>query len=193
MAKGTREGLRNKDDGSHSSRKSLGGREEMSNASTRTSPSSSKQSAKGASEQTTSIASVRKSKRFAQQTPPTTPITRKSKRLVNQSTPSPLRRSDRGKNNCSSSPSGSNHSGKSFSSVDARKKKDKKEKSIKQLTMESGKRVSSEKYDQGSSSLKRKRMDARSYKSLFKTQKRRYSISGRWTSNMKPLSAKDQL
>lgn len=174
MGNGTRSGLRNKDGESQSSRKKVDSREGISNASSRTATSSgSKQSAKGvfSGQTTSSPPSIRKSERLGKRTPPTTPVMRQSERLVNHGTPGPLRRSDRSKKNLSSSTSESNQSGKIVSSVDTGKRKEKKEKSMKQLTAESQRVLSSEKNERGS---KRKRMDAHSYKSLFKSQKRRY-------------------
>lgn len=173
MGNGTRSGLRNKDGESQSSRKKVDSREGISNASSRTATSSgSKQSAKGvfSGQTTSSPPSIRKSERLGKRTPPTTPVMRQSERLVNHGTPGPLRRSDRSKKNLSSSTSESNQSGKIVSSVDTGKRKEKKEKSMKQLTAESQRVLSNEKNERGS---KRKRMDAHSYKSLFKSQKKK--------------------
>lgn len=182
MVNGTRSGLRNKDGESKSSGKKWDSREGISNASGRTATySDSKQSDKGvlSGKTTSGPLSTRKSERLEKRTPPTTPVLRQSERLVNQGAPSPLRRSDRSKKNFSSSTSGSNQSGKNVSSVDTGKGKEKKENSIKQLAVGSQRLIASEKYEQGSVSSKRKRMDARIYKSLFKSQKRRYLRSGR--------------
>lgn len=182
MVNGTRSGLRNKDGESKSSGKKGDSREGISNASGRTATySGSKQSDKGvlSGKTTSGPPSTRKSERLEKRTPPTTPVLRQSERLVNQGAPSPLRRSDRSKKNFSLSTSGSNQSGKNVSSVDTGKRKEKKENIIKQLAVGSQRLIASETYEQGSVSSKRKRMDAHSYKSLFKSQKRRYLRSGR--------------
>lgn len=94
---------------------------------------------------------------------PSTPqMTNKSERLEKQ-TPSPLRRSDRNKNMSSSS--NSKQSVKEFTPSNLSRKKDKKESVIQVL-------VDTEKTESAleSVAVRRKNMDSRSFKSLFKRQ-----------------------
>ncbi|CAK9165205.1 unnamed protein product [Ilex paraguariensis] len=120
---------------------------------------------------TSSPSSTRKSERLEKRTPTTPPVKKKFERIQKHKMPSPLKRSDRGKKNISSSSSGSKKSDiRSVSS--GIKQKEKRETNVKKLTMEARKVNKSEKHDLKPVDRKRKRMDARTYKSLFKLQKR---------------------
>ncbi|KAM7260184.1 hypothetical protein ACFE04_015925 [Oxalis oulophora] len=92
-------------------------------------PSGLRRSGRETSSQNNVISSPqtsRKSDRLEKQMPPTTPPTkRKSDKLDKQDTPSPLRRSERGKKQPASSPAGSKISDRSSSSSGAKVKKDK--------------------------------------------------------------------
>ncbi|KAL3623984.1 hypothetical protein CASFOL_032800 [Castilleja foliolosa] len=105
-----------------------------------------------------------KSKRLEKRTPPLTPTSkRKFERLEKHSTPSPLRRSDRGKKVFSPSSSVSIKSAKGLGLSESKKKK---EKNLIEVTMKS------EKAELDLSvGMKRKKMNARSYMSLFKRQR----------------------
>ena len=80
---------------------------------------------------------IRMSERLEKRTPTTTPMKRKYEIVEKQRMPSPLRRSDRGKKHLLSSSSGSKKSEKGSDSSDIKTKKLKREKSMKQLTLES--------------------------------------------------------
>lgn len=121
---------------------------------------------------TQSPQSTRKSERIERQTPPIIPsLKRKSDRIEKHNLTSTPRKSDRGKKINSSSSSGSKQSVKRLSPLNM-KKKEIKEKSLKQLTVESGKAEP----DLNFVGTKRKKMDARSYKALFKPQKIKYTM-----------------
>ncbi|KAL0376762.1 UNVERIFIED_CONTAM: Helicase protein MOM1 [Sesamum calycinum] len=108
---------------------------------------------------------MRKSKRLDKGMPPLTPpVKRKSERLEKYSTPSSLRRSDRSKKNLSSSSSGSKQSAKELSLPESKRKK---EKNLIQVTMESEKAE----LDPEAVGKKRKKMNARTFKALFKRQR----------------------
>ncbi|KAL0457018.1 UNVERIFIED_CONTAM: Helicase protein MOM1 [Sesamum latifolium] len=114
---------------------------------------------------TPSPQSMRKSKRLDKGMPPLTPpVKRKSERLEKYSTPSSLRRSDRSKKNLSSSSSGSKQSAKEVSLPESKRKK---EKNLIQGTMESEKAE----LDPEAVGKKRKKMNARTFKALFKRQR----------------------
>ncbi|KAI3461415.1 hypothetical protein Pfo_018078 [Paulownia fortunei] len=114
---------------------------------------------------TPSPQSMRKSKRLEKGTLPLTPsVKRKSERLEKYNTPSPLRRSDRGKKILSSSSSGSKQSAKELSLSESKRKK---EKTLIQVTMESEKAE----LDLEAVGMKRKKMNARTFKALFKRQR----------------------
>ncbi|KAL9392962.1 hypothetical protein Peur_012247 [Populus x canadensis] len=126
---------------------------------------------------TPSPSSSRKSERIEKQTPPTIPpVTRKSERLVEkQSLPTPSRRPEKGKNQSSSSSSGSTKCGKSSGSL-IMKEKHKKEKSVKQLeTEEVG---NSDKPVIKTVLVGIKRMDARAYRELFKQKQKKAKLEG---------------
>lgn len=122
---------------------------------------------------TPSPSSIRKSERIEKRTSTTPPVKKKSERLEKQSEPVPLRRSERGKGPSSSSSSGSKKSDKGLGSSELKPKKEKKEKSVKQLTMET-KEVSceSEKQDAERVQLPKRRINAHSYRALLKRNKK---------------------
>lgn len=183
MANDTRSRQRNKDLEGDSSGKSMDSGEGTLNSGTlKVDASRLRQTTQGASsagQMTSSPPSTRKSERLEKRMPSTPlPVIRKSERLEKQSTPSPLRRSDRGRALGSSTSYGSKSLEKVSSSADRMSRREKKEKSVKQLTMETENVNHGEKWNQESFGVKRKRMDARSYKDLFK-RKRICSASGR--------------
>lgn len=182
MANDTRPRERNKDGEGDISGKSGDNGEGTSNSGTlKVDASRLRRTTQGASSSgqiTLSPSSTRKSERLEKRMPSTPlPVIRKSERLEKQSTPSPLRRSDRGRALSSSTSYGSKSLEKVSSSADRMSRREKKEKSVKQLTMETENVNHGEKRDQESFGVKRKKMDARSYKDLFK-RKGRYSASG---------------
>ncbi|KAK9280486.1 hypothetical protein L1049_014178 [Liquidambar formosana] len=121
-------------------------------------------------EMTPSPSSTRKSKRLEKRMPTTPPVKRKSERVEKQRMPSPLRRSERGKKQHSSSSSEIKRTDRSSGSSDTKRKKEKREKSVRQLTLESRKVSKNERQDPRPVQVKRKRMDARSYRALIVQQ-----------------------
>lgn len=111
--------------------------------------------------------STRKSGRVEKRGPPTPAARRKSESVEKEKMPSPLTRSGRTRSHSSSGPSDSKSSG----SLGSRKKQ-KKEKSVKQLTFEAKEVNENEGQDLGASRVKIKRMDARMYRGLFKQHKK---------------------
>ncbi|KAL9143511.1 hypothetical protein ABFS82_14G242300 [Erythranthe guttata] len=115
---------------------------------------------------TTSPQIMRKSKRLDKGLPALTPpMKRKSERLEKHNTPSPVRRSDRGKKNLASNASGSKQPAKELSSSGSKRRK---EKTLIELTTESKK---AEVDLEAVGNKKRKMMDARSFRSIFKKQR----------------------
>ncbi|XP_055833672.1 helicase protein MOM1-like isoform X2 [Solanum dulcamara] len=112
-----------------------------------------------------SPASTRKSERLEKRTPPIPPAKKKSAGLEQQNTPSPLRRSER----CSTS-SRSKYIGRESNSSSI--KEEKREKIVKKLTIESDSVSTTTKNATTPVDLKRKKMDDRTYKLLFKKQKK---------------------
>lgn len=119
-----------------------------------------------------SPASTRKSERLEKRTPPMPPAKKKSAGLEQQNTPSPLRRSER----CSTS-SRSKYLGRESNSSSI--KEEKREKIVKKLTVESESVITTKKNATTHVDLKRKKMDDRTYKLLFKKQKKEDIASGR--------------
>ncbi|KAI5322342.1 hypothetical protein L3X38_031414 [Prunus dulcis] len=115
---------------------------------------------------TLSPSSTRKSERLEKKMPETPLFKRKSERFEKKLTPSPLRRSDRAKNHSSTS-SGSKRSDKSSGSSLAKRKTEKKEKSVKELTLGTREVSKSEKQNVGPCHGKNKIRNARAYKKLF--------------------------
>lgn len=124
-----------------------------------------------------SPSSTRKSERLENRTPTTPAVMRKSGRVEKQSMSSPLRRSKRGKNQSSSSSFGSKKSGKSLGSS-VMKKKHRKEKSVKLLTLEPNEIGHSEKHIIKAVQVETKITDARVYRSLFKQQQKKANLEG---------------
>ncbi|KAL7198220.1 hypothetical protein ACSBR2_020685 [Camellia fascicularis] len=120
-----------------------------------------------------SPSTTRKSERIEKRTPTATPLKRKLEIVEKKRMPSPLRRSDRGKKHLSWSSSGSKKSEKGSASSDVKRKKLKREKSVKQLTLGAREMSRREKRDPKPVGVNKKRMDARTYKSLFKHRRRR--------------------
>ncbi|XP_024028326.1 helicase protein MOM1 isoform X1 [Morus notabilis] len=120
--------------------------------------------------------SVRKSGRLVKKSPKTPPpAQRKSERVKNKCTPSPLRKSDRGKATLSNSSASKKSPDQNSGSSSMKQKKSKKEKSVKELTSEIEEADRSERCD---SDLKKKRLDGRSYKAIFKKQLNKVKASG---------------
>ncbi|XP_065876396.1 helicase protein MOM1 isoform X2 [Euphorbia lathyris] len=119
--------------------------------------------------------SSRKSDRLEKRTP-TPPVMRKPERVEKQSTPNALRRSERGKKQSSSSSSGSKKSNKSLD-LSVTKTKFKKEKSVRQLTLETKKISKIEKEVTEPAQMGKNKMDARAYKAIFE-QKGRKNVPG---------------
>jgi hypothetical protein len=94
---------------------------------------------------------------------------RKSQRIEKKGMPSLLRRSDRGKKLFGLTSSGAKKSNKSLSSSGMMLKKEIKEKSVKQLILETKEVGKSEREDE-SLPLEKMLMDARAYRALFKKQ-----------------------
>ncbi|KAH6810386.1 hypothetical protein C2S51_024148 [Perilla frutescens var. frutescens] len=131
------------------------------NSSVRSPGNTDKASASG--QMTVSPLSVRKSKRLEKEMPASTsPAKRTSERLGTCNTPSPLRRSDRGKKDLLSSSDSKQSAEEPLSNL-----KRKKEKTVIQVTMESKKAE----VDVEVVGLKRKKMNARKFRALFKKQR----------------------
>ncbi|KAL5082395.1 hypothetical protein RYX36_010816 [Vicia faba] len=115
-----------------------------------------------------SSSSTQTSKQVEKRILPTPEARRKSKRVEKRKIPSPLIRSGRTKNHSSSSPSNSKSAG-SLGSISRQKLQ--KEKSMKQLIFETEVHENEE-HSVGTSQAKSKRMDARTYRALFRNQKK---------------------
>ncbi|XP_073264631.1 uncharacterized protein [Populus alba] len=124
-----------------------------------------------------SPSSTRKSERLENRTPTTPAVMRKSGSVEKQSMSSLLRRSKRGKNQSSTSSFGSKKSGKSLGSS-VMKKKHRKEKSVKLLTLETNEIGHSEKHIIKAVQVETKITDARVYRSLFKQQQKKANLEG---------------
>ncbi|KAK3041003.1 hypothetical protein RJ639_026715 [Escallonia herrerae] len=117
---------------------------------------------------TPSPCSTRKSERLEKLTPVSPPNKMKSER---QGVPSPLRRSDRGKIQTSSSSSSLKNSGSGPGSSAMKQKKGETEKSMKQSTVETRQVRRSEKHNLEIVGGKAKRMDGHTFKAFFKIQR----------------------
>ncbi|XP_058780148.1 helicase protein MOM1-like isoform X2 [Vicia villosa] len=115
-----------------------------------------------------SSSSTQKSKQVEKRILSAPEARRKSERVEKKKIPSPLIRSGRTKNLSSSSPSNSKSAG-SLGSISRQKLQ--KEKSMKQLIFETEVNENGE-HDVGTSQVKSKRMDARTYRALFRNQKK---------------------
>ncbi|KAK4351467.1 hypothetical protein RND71_030780 [Anisodus tanguticus] len=173
MASETRSGKKNKDTESNKSKNKQSDKGSLSSGSGKTDRASLRSSDRETKQPASSPSSTRKSKRLEKQSPSPPAVNRKAGVTEKQNSPSPLRRSDRGKKHTPSSSSRSSLGrGSDSSSV---KKKEKKEKSVKELIMESESHRTSTEKGEASVGLKRKRMDARSYRALFKMQRKRFT------------------
>ncbi|KAM3375753.1 helicase protein MOM1 isoform X3 [Capsicum galapagoense] len=172
MASDTRSGRKNKDTESNKSKNKQSDKGSLSSGSGKTDKSSLRRSGRETKQATSSPSSTTKSKRLEKQPPSPPTVKRRAGLIEKPNSPSPLRRSDRGKKPASSSSSRSSYLGRgSDSSV---KKKEKREKSVKELIMEAESYSTSRENGAASVGLKRKTMDARTYKALFKKQRKRY-------------------
>lgn len=173
MASETRSGRKNKDTKSNKSKNKQSDKSSLSSGSGKTDGSSVRRSSRETKQAASSPSSIRKSKRLEKQSPTPPTVKRRATLIKKPNSPSPLRRSDRGKKHTLSSSSRSSYVGIEFDSSSV--KKEKKEKSVKELIMESERYNTSRENGESSVGLKRKRMDARSYKALFKMQRKRYT------------------
>ncbi|MCD7472813.1 hypothetical protein HAX54_014182 [Datura stramonium] len=174
MASETRSGRKNKETESNKSKNKQSDKGSLSSGSGKTDRSSLRRSGRETKQAASTPSSTRKSKRLEKQSPTPPTVKRRARLIEKMNSPSPLRRSDRGKKHTPSSSSKSSHLGRGSDSSSV-KKKEKKEKSVKQLIMESESCSTSRENGAASVGLKRKRMDARSYKALFKMQRKRYT------------------
>ncbi|KAJ4977738.1 hypothetical protein NE237_008518 [Protea cynaroides] len=162
-------------DSNSSKRKQVGGKGSTTSGSATTVSLGLRRSTRESSKKQSlpSTSSTRKSERLEKRTPATTPTKRKFERVEKQRMPSPLRKSERSEKNHSSS-SGSKKSGKGLSSPEMKNKKEKREKNGKQQMMDVRERSRNEKQQPKSSRviLKKKRLDARSYRALLKPPSR---------------------
>ncbi|XP_027773466.1 uncharacterized protein LOC107023051 isoform X3 [Solanum pennellii] len=173
MASETRSGRKNKDTKSNKSKNKQSDKGSLSSGSGKTDGSNVRRSSRETKQAASSPSSIRKSKRLEKQSPTPPTVKRRAALIKKPNSPSPLRRSDRGKKHTLSSSSRSSYVGIGFDSSSV--KKEKKEKSVKELIMESERYNTSRENGESSVGLKRKRMDARSYKALFKMQRKRYT------------------
>ncbi|XP_050214952.1 uncharacterized protein LOC126666044 isoform X2 [Mercurialis annua] len=109
-----------------------------------------------------SPSSTRKSERLEK----LSPVASVQKKVETKSTPSPLRRSERGKKQSSSSSSGSKKLGLSL------KKTLKRVKSVKQLTLET------EEVRESDARMEKSILNGRAYRALFKQQQKKLSVAG---------------
>ncbi|KAM7496236.1 hypothetical protein LguiA_020650 [Lonicera macranthoides] len=122
---------------------------------------------------------MQKSKRLEKRVSTNSLVSKESEKVENQVLPTPLWRSDRGKKQTSSNSSGSKKSGKGSATSDIKRKKGfVKDKIAKQLTLKSTKIKKIEIRDSELVGKKRKIMDGRRYKALFKAQRRRNNAAG---------------
>ncbi|KAL3365354.1 hypothetical protein AABB24_010481 [Solanum stoloniferum] len=173
MASETRSGRKNKDTESNKSKNKQSDKGSLSSGSGKTDGSSVRRSSRETKQAASSPSSIRKSKRLEKQSPTPPAVKRRAALIKKPNSPSPLRRSDRGKKHTPSSSTRSSYLG--IGSDSSSVKKEKKEKSVKELIMESERYNTSRENGAASVGLKRKRMDARSYKALFKMQRKRYT------------------
>lgn len=114
--------------------------------------------------------SVRKSERLEKITP-SPPCLRKSEKNEKKWTPSPLRRSDRGRKQSSSTSSESKTSVKGLGSLSVKQKNGKKEKSVKQLT-------ELDNQDVEPAQVKAKRLNAREFRALWRNSPYKVKMAG---------------
>ncbi|KAA8550367.1 hypothetical protein F0562_002051 [Nyssa sinensis] len=180
MANDTRSSRKIKDDeGNTSKKKHVNSKGSSTSGSPTTDTSGLRRSARETTSRKQMISSpsnTRKSERLERRMPSTPPVRKKSERIEKQRTPSPLRRSDRGKKHPLSSSSGSKKSEKGFASSDMKQKKLKREISVKQLDLGTREVSRHEKQNLRPVGMKKKRLDARTYKAIFKLQRRRHTL-----------------
>ncbi|KAL1537146.1 DNA helicase [Salvia divinorum] len=128
--------------------------------------------ASNARQTTESPPGIRKSKRLEKEKTPSPPMKRTSERLVKSNTPNSLRRSDRGKKEPSSGSVSKESAEEPLSKL-----KRKKEKPVIQVTMES-KKAEQPELDLEVVGMKRKKMNARKFRSLFKRQQIQEVVPG---------------
>ncbi|XP_052187157.1 helicase protein MOM1 isoform X2 [Diospyros lotus] len=121
---------------------------------------------------------TRKSKRLEKLNLGAIPAKRKLNVVQQQSISTPFKRSDRSKKHQSLSRSCSRKSEKASGSSDIQKKKLENEKTVKQLVIEAKETSRREKQDSTPSAVEKKRMNARTYKSLLKQQWRKNVVAG---------------
>lgn len=122
--------------------------------------------------------STRKSERLEKQTPTTPSVKKKSERVETQRTPSPPRRSLRAKNQHTSRSSETMKSDKSPVSSEMTRKKERREKSVKPLTVDASEFSKSGKQGLKPFRVENKRMDARTYRRIFLRQKKSDNAAG---------------
>lgn len=115
---------------------------------------------------------IRKSKRLEKEMTPSPPMKRTSERLGKSNTPNSLRRSDRGKKELSPGSVSKESAEEPLSKL-----KRKKEKPVIQVTMESEKAEQPE-LDLEVVGMKRKKMNARKFRALFKRQQIQEIVPG---------------
>ncbi|XP_009618970.1 helicase protein MOM1-like isoform X3 [Nicotiana tomentosiformis] len=170
MASETRSGRKNKHTESNKSKNKQSDKGSISSGSGKT--DSLRKSVRETKQADSIPSSTRKSERLEKQLPSMPAVKKKSGVIEKQNTPSPLRRSDRGKKDTPSSLSRSSYVGRGPDSSSV-KKKEPKEKSVKELIMDFESVSTGRENGATSVGLKRKIMDARSYKALFKMQRKR--------------------
>uniref|UniRef100_A0A5B7AM86 Putative helicase protein MOM1 isoform X1 n=1 Tax=Davidia involucrata TaxID=16924 RepID=A0A5B7AM86_DAVIN len=180
MANDTRSSRKIKDDESNTSKKKhVNGKGSSTSGSATTDTSGLRRSARETSsrkQMISSPSSMRKSERLEKRRPSMPLVKKISERIDKQRMPSPLRRSDRGKKHPLLSSSGSKNSEKGSGSSDMKGKKLKREKSVKQLALGARDVSRNEKQDLKPVGMKKKKMDLRTYKALFKPQRRRNAL-----------------
>ncbi|XP_059297528.1 uncharacterized protein LOC132050331 isoform X1 [Lycium ferocissimum] len=174
MASETRSGRKNKDTESNNKSKNKSDKGSLSSGCGKTDRPSLRSSDRETKQAASSPSSTRKSKRLEKQSPSPLAVKKRAGVIEKPNSPSPLRRSDRGKKHTPSSSSRSSNLGIGSGSSSV-KKKEKKEKSVKELIMESESHSTSRENGAASVSLKRTNMDSHSYKALFKTQRKRFT------------------
>ena len=133
MASETRSGRKNKHTECNKSKNKQSDKGSISSGSGKT--DSLRKSVRETKQAASSPSSTRKSERLEKQSPSPPAVKKKSGVIEKQNTPSPLRRSDRGKKDIPSSLSRSSYVGRGPDSSSV-KKKEPKEKSVKELIMD---------------------------------------------------------
>ncbi|XP_038706805.1 helicase protein MOM1-like isoform X2 [Tripterygium wilfordii] len=126
---------------------------------------------------TPSPSSTRKSKRLEKQIPINTPIKMKDEGVDNKSISSSLRRSERGRNHSLAISSGSKKVGKSSASYDVKRRSGKKEMTVEELPLQTIEVGKNGKKGMKNAQVAKKRMDARTYRDLFKRLPKKVNAS----------------